>query len=189
MWVLFYLSFPTNNYPGFLYCSCRQGQCKNTSHIGRQPSSGSLSLQSLSVSCSTICCLGNAIWSSGNSRPCLGSCRPTWYTRWSSHFAITFLHRDGCAINATTSTQHPNTFHSSISFSKSDKLLVSEATHQPGEGRPRHRSLLIIACWIVGQKLRTIYSLRASEFAFLVRLPIFERSNPALIDRQFKSLS
>ena len=69
-----------------------------------------------------ICCLGDAIWSSGNTRPYLGSCRPT--------LIFPFCHRYGRAINATTGTtsKYPHLlwiFHSSISFSQLDKLSQS----------------------------------------------------------------
>ena len=101
----------------------------NTSHIRRQSSSGSLSLQSLSVSCSSG-------WSNLLPRGChliIGQCETMARRILQTNIDLLILlsppeslHRYGRAINATDATSKlPWIFHSSISFSKSNKLLQS----------------------------------------------------------------
>ena len=158
-----FLSFdlPKNN-SRFSILLLSTGPTQNTSHIGRQPSSGSWSLQSLSASCS-----------SGWSNPLPQG------SHW-KYGTMRRIHRYGCAINSATTEdirsskepigvsehrlrikyghniQIPHLFStSSISSSQSNKSLQSRKLHT------NCRGLLVIARWIAGHKLRTIYTLRA----------------------------
>ena len=101
----------------------------NTSHIGRQSSSGSLSFQSRSVSCS-------GGWRNLLPRGChliIGQyetmARRILQTNTDLLISLSppeSLHRCGRAINATDATYKlPWIFYSSISFSHSNKLLQS----------------------------------------------------------------
>ena len=99
----------------------------NTSHIRRQSSSGSLSLQSLSVSSG---------WSNLLPRGCrliIGQYETMARRNLQTNIDLLILlsppeslHRYGRAINATDATSKlPWIFHSSISFSQSNKLSQS----------------------------------------------------------------
>ena len=108
----------TNSYPALLYYSYWQGKHKTPTISGGSHQAAACHARVDGA----ICCIGDAIWSSGNTRPYLGSCRPT--------LIFPFCHRYGRAINATTGTtsKYPHLlwiFHSSISFSQLNKLSQS----------------------------------------------------------------
>ena len=124
----FIFHLPTNNYPGFLTTLIDRANA-NTSYIGRQSSSGSLSFQSRSVSCSSG-------WRNLLPRGChliIGQYETMARRILQTNIDLLILlsppeslHRYGRTINATDATSKlPWIFYSSISFSHSNKLLQS----------------------------------------------------------------